>query len=94
MKRNIKFTIVITRTLEAKPIETEPIVLSLPSSFKPVAIPKIVDNSASPFIDEPIRSPLRVRIATKATADVRIPGNSPKRRADMTIGMPVKSNLR
>ena len=87
-------TIVIIRTLEAKPIETEPVVLSLPNSLKPVAIPKIVDNSAIPFIDEPIKSPLRVRMATKATADVRIPGKSPKRRADMTTGIPVKSNLR
>lgn len=58
------------------------------------AIPSIVENSARAFIDAPIRSPLRVRIARKATAEVVAPGVKPKSSSESTIGMPVKSNFR
>jgi hypothetical protein len=54
----------------------------------------IVENSASPLLVEPRMSPLRARMPTEATADVKIPGINPKRRADITIGIPVKSNFR
>lgn len=33
-------------------------------------------------------------VFARATADVTILGKSPKRRVDMTTGIPVKSNLR
>ena len=61
---------------------------------RPRAIPKIVESSASPFIDEPTTSPLRPRMARRAMVDVVTPDIRPKRRNDNTIGIPVKSNLR
>jgi len=64
------------------------------NNIRPKAIPKIVENSAKPFIDEPMTSPLRPRMARKATVDVVTPDIKPKRRNDKTIGIPVKSNLR
>ena len=68
--------------------------LNLLNILSPINIPMIVENSASPLLVEPMISPLRARMATEATADVKIPGINPKRRADTTIGIPVKSNLR
>jgi len=57
-------------------------------------MPKIVENSASAFIEAPTMSPLRIRIAKKAIADVVAPDARPKRSVDSTIGTPVKSNFR
>jgi len=62
--------------------------------FEVSAMPNIVENSASAFIDAPMRSPLRMRIARSATADVVVPDVKPKSSRASTIGIPVKSNFR
>jgi len=64
------------------------------TTFKAIDIPDIVDNSAKAFMEEPMKSPLRERIAVNATIDVKIPELKSKRRRDKTMGMPVKSNFR
>lgn len=64
------------------------------SSLRPMAIPNIVENSAKAFIVAPTTSPLRARIARRATADVVIPDAKPKNSRERTIGTPVKSNFR
>ena len=82
------------KALVPTPDANEPAILNLLSNFKPMAIPKIVENSATPFIEEPRTSPLRASMPKKATADVKIPGIMPKSKKDKTIGIPVKSNFR
>jgi len=57
-------------------------------------IPNIVENSAKAFIAAPTRSPLRARIARKATDDVVVPDVKPKSNRESTIGTPVKSNFK
>ena len=57
-------------------------------------IPRIVENSAVPFMDAPTTSPLRTRMARKAITDVAVADSGPMRSKDNTIGIPVKSNLR
>ena len=64
------------------------------SSLKPMAIPNIVENSARAFIVAPTTSPLRARIARRATADVVVPDAKPKSSRERTMGTPVKSNFR
>jgi len=64
------------------------------NNTRPRAIPKIVENSARPFIKELMTSPLRTRMAREAILDVVTPEINPKRRNDKTIGIPVKSNFR
>lgn len=69
-------------------------ILNLLSNLNPTAIPRIVENSANPFIEELTTCPLRARIATEAIMEVKVAGIRPKRRRDKTMGIPVKSNLR
>ena len=57
-------------------------------------MPNTVANSASAFIEAPTTSPLRTRIARKATVDVVSPDGNPKRMNERTIGTPVKSNFK
>lgn len=59
-----------------------------------IAMPSIVANSAIAFVEAPTTSPLRMRIARKAMADVVAPEAKPKKSRDRTIGTPVKSNFR
>jgi len=63
-------------------------------SLRANVIPNIVENSANAFIAAPTISPLRARIARKATADVVAPDAKPRNNRDSMIGVPVKSNFR
>lgn len=97
VKISIKFIQTMIRERDEMPRTNEAGFLNFARFFiniRPKAIPKIVESSARPFIDEPMKSPLRPRIAIKATVDVVTPDIKPKRRKDKTIGIPVKSNLR
>ena len=49
------------------------------NSLKQMAIPNIVENSAKAFIVAPTTSPLRARIARRATADAVIAEANPKK---------------
>lgn len=63
-------------------------------SLRANAIPNIVENSAKAFIAAPTRSPLRARIARRATDDVIVPDVKLKSNRESTTGTPVKSNFK
>jgi hypothetical protein len=44
------------------------------------AIPNIVENSAIPFVEAPITSPLRARMAKTAIIEVKAPGIRPTKK--------------
>lgn len=64
-----------------------------PNNLKLNDIPAIIEHFARAFENAPTRSPLRMRIASKATADVVAPDCNPKSSIESTIGIPVKSNF-
>ena len=94
------FQTLILRTRSRTPSAIEIIfvdlllVLNLLNNFTPKDIPRIVENSAIPFMMPPTKSPLLIMIPRQATVDVIEAEDTPKSRKDMTIGTPVKSNLR
>lgn len=90
----IRFAAIMMRTRAVIPVVYRMAGLYLLMIVDPIAMPRIVENSAMPFIDELMTFPLRARMAIEATADVNVPEMRPKSRKDKTMGIPVKSNLR